>query len=94
MARTRHLDRFTREQIIEAKNYYYDDALKITHSYQQKCAIDFLRFFNIFYDIQEGQASMEDYIEADNKYLWVRNNLNRVEQKIHNYFKLKELGRL
>lgn len=89
----RQLTRYTWPEILEAKNYYFDEAMKMQHSYHRENAVKFLEFFNHYFAIQEG-ASIEDLIKRDTEYLWARNNINRVEQKLETYFKLRELNRL
>lgn len=86
--------RYEKEEIMEAKEYYRKEALKISHAYQQASALRFLAFFDHYYNIQEGNLSIEDLIEKDTEYLQARNNLNRVEMKIQNYFNCKSKNRL
>lgn len=84
--------RYTEAEIIEAKNYYFDDAMKMANNNHSDLARDFLINFDRYRD--ECMAAPKRRGKADNMEMWLRHNLNRVEGMLERYFKLKEMGRL
>jgi hypothetical protein len=82
---------FPPEQILEAKNYYFDEAQRhISRDHKQQ-AIDFVKYFDLYRDTIADPPKRRK-IQSDES--WVRHNLNRVEAMIERYFILKEKKRL
>lgn len=84
---------FTTEQILEAKNYYYDEAIKHTNRDHYRQAIDFLVYFDVYEDACKTETKRRDPKKSAEEY-WLRHNLNRVEGMLERYFILKAKGRL
>jgi hypothetical protein len=85
---------FPPDAILEAKNYYFDEAVKHVNADHKRQALDFLIYFDVYRDTcmtenKKRKPNKDGCIE-----MWLRHNLNRVEAMLERYFKLKELDRL
>lgn len=84
---------YPQEQILEAKNYYFDEAVKHKNSDHKRQALDFLIYFDVYEDACKTETKRRDPKKSSEEY-WLRHNLNRVEGMLERYFKLKKLNRL
>lgn len=82
---------FPPDKILEAKNYYFDEATKNVSRDHKTQAIEFVKYFDMYGEIISDTPRKR---AVQNEESWVRHNLNRVEGMIERYFRLKELGRL
>lgn len=82
---------FEPDKILEAKNYYFDQALLHVSRDHKQQAIDFVKYFDMYRDTIADPPKRK---KIKNEESWVRHNLNRVEAMIERYFILKEKNRL
>lgn len=82
---------FPPDAILEAKNYYFDEAQRNVSRDHKTQALEFVKYFDMYRDTI-ADPPMRKTIR--NEESWVRHNLNRVEGMIERYFRLKELDRL
>lgn len=82
---------FSPDKILEAKNYYFDEATKHVSRDLRSQAVGFLSYFDMYRDVIADKPKRK---KIKNEESWVRHNLNRVEAMIERYFRLKELDRL
>lgn len=83
MRQTRHLKQFTQDEILEAKEYYRQEAEREVRGDMRMHALEALAHFDRYRD---GEIVSSDFN--------FRQNLIRVEMKIETYLRLKEMGRL
>jgi hypothetical protein len=88
-----HYTQYTPEQILEAKNYYYDEALKHTNRDHKHQALELLVYFDVYEDASKSEGKKRDPKKSPEEY-WLRHNLNRIEGMLERYFILKAKGRL
>ena len=82
---------FEPEQILEAKNYYFDEAQRHVSRDHKQQAIDFVKYFDMYRDVIADKPRRRKIKREES---WYRHNLNRVEAMIKRYFILKEKNRL
>lgn len=82
---------FPPDAILEAKNYYFEEAVKHVSRDLRAQAVGFLKYFDDYSDIVSNAPRQR---KVKNEESWIRHNLNRVEAMLERYFKLKELDRL
>lgn len=85
---------FTQEQMLEAKNYYFDEAMKHVNRDHKTQALDFLIYFDVYTEACKTENKKRRADKGNCIELWLRHNLNRVEGMVERYFKLKSKGRL
>jgi hypothetical protein len=83
----------TQNDIDEIKAYYRDEALKIELTQHRRFALDFLKMFDVYFALQNGESMIKKN-QSYGQFLNDKNKLNRAEGMIERYFKMKERGAL